>query len=72
MKTFPQSSVTKALLLTAIAQVLVKLEPQLRNHAIDLWALSADLAVILAGLFVNALRPDIDAPGFNWFNKKDD
>ncbi len=71
MQTFLQSTATRALLLVLAGQLLADLVPMLRAHAVDWWALAEGQAVILAGLAGNALRPDVDTPGLNWFNRKE-
>jgi len=71
VQTFLQSTATRALLLVLAGQLLADLVPMLRAHAVDWWALAEGQAVILAGLAGNALRPDVDTPGLNWFNRKE-
>ena len=71
MQGFLQSTATRALLLVLAGQLLADLVPMLRAHAVDWWALAEGQAVILAGLAGNALRPDVDTPGLNWFNRKE-
>ncbi len=70
MKSFLQSSATKALLLTLAGQLLFDLIPMLRAHAIDVWALAEGQAVLVAALVANALRPDVDVPGLNWLGPR--
>lgn len=70
MKTFLQSSATKFLLGALAIQLLVDIRPMLAAHSIDLWALADGQIGLAIALLGNALRPDVDAPGFNWFNKK--
>lgn len=70
MQTFLQSTATRVLLLVLAGQLFTDLVPMLRAHAVDWWALAEGQAVILAGLAGNALRPDVDTPGLNWFNRK--
>ena len=70
MKSFLESSATKALLFALAGQLLLDLIPMLRAHAIDLWALAEGQAVLIAALFFNALRSDVNAPGLNWFGPK--
>jgi hypothetical protein len=69
MKTLLQSNATKVIILMFVAQMLVELAPMLRNHSIDVWKLGEQMAIHAAALIGNALRPDINAPGLNWFNK---
>jgi len=71
MKSFLDSTATKALLLALLFQVTKDLVPMLRAHSIDLWLLAENQIVLLGVLFGNALRPDINAPGFNWLNPKE-
>ena len=72
MKGFLESSATKVLLLTLVGQLLLDLVPMLRAHAIDVWALAEGQAVVLGMLIANALRPDVNTPGLNWFGPKGD
>jgi len=71
MKTFFQSSVTKVIFLSLAFDVLTAASPMLSQHRIDLWALGSALVKSALFLIGNALRPDINAPGFNWFNAKE-
>lgn len=71
MKTLFQSSVTKVIFLSLAFDVLTAVGPMLSQHKIDLWALSSALVKSTLFLIGNALRPDINAPGFNWFNAKE-
>ena len=71
MQGFLQSTATRILLLVLAGQLLADIVPMLRAHAVDWWALAEGQAVILAGLAGNALRPDVDTPGLNWFNRKE-
>ena len=66
MKTFFQSSATKALLIALAGQLLFDLVPMLRAHSIDLWALAEGQVVLVLALIGNGLRPDVDTPGLNW------
>lgn len=72
MKTFFESSATKAVLFYLMLQLLMALSPMMESHEIDPWALGKAVigaAVVLVG---NALRSDVNAPGFNWlFGPKD-
>jgi len=70
MKTFLESTVTKTLLIVLAAQLLKDILPMLQAHAIDLWKLAEGQVVILAALFGNALRNDVNVPGLNWFGPK--
>jgi hypothetical protein len=70
VQTFLHSTATRVLLLVLAGQLFTDLVPMLRAHAVDWWALAEGQAVILAGLAGNALRPDVDTPGLNWFNRK--
>ena len=71
MQTFLQSTATRVLLLVLAGQLFTDLVPMLRAHVVDWWALAEGQAVILAALVGNALRRDIDAPGLNWFKRKE-
>ena len=71
MQGFLESTATRVLLLVLAGQLLADLVPMLRAHVVDWWALAEGQAVILAALVGNALRRDIDAPGLNWFNRKE-
>jgi hypothetical protein len=71
VQTFLQSTATRALLLVLAGQLFTDLVPMLRAHAVDWWALAEGQVMILAGLVGNALRPDVNAPGLNWFNRKE-
>ena len=71
MKTFLQSNATRALLVAFAGQLLFDLAPMLKAHSVDFWALANGQVVLALTLFGNALRPDLDVPGLNWFNKKD-
>lgn len=71
MKTFFESNATRALCVALGVQLLVNLVPMLKAHEIDWWALADGQAALLLTLLGNALRPDLDVPGFNLFNKKD-
>ncbi len=67
MKTFLESSATKVLLFAIIGQFLKDLLPMVQAHAIDPWALAEGQIVLLILLLGNALRPDVNVPGLNWF-----
>ena len=66
-KSFFTSTVTKAVLGLLLAQVLVELAPMLKQHQIDWWRLGEVLCLHAGALIMNALRSDVNAPGFNWF-----
>ena len=70
MKSFLGSNTTRFLIGTLVAYLLLALAPMLRDHAIDWWKLAEVLVVQGAALLVNALRPDVNAPGLNWFGPK--
>lgn len=59
MKSFFDSSATKAVLIYLALQILMTVQPMLDSHEIDGWALAK--ALIGAGIVLlgNALRPDI-------------
>lgn len=59
MKSFFESSATKAVLIYLALNLLMTLSPMLEAHAIDPWALAK--ALIGAGIVLlgNALRPDV-------------
>lgn len=59
MKTFLESSATKALIGVFLAHLLFALAPMLDAHAIDWWALGKVAAVDLGALLLNAMRSDI-------------
>lgn len=71
MKTFLQSNATRVLLIALAGQFLFDIAPMLKAHSIDWWALAEGQSVLLLTMLGNALRPDLDVPGLNWFNKKD-
>ena len=71
MMTFLESSATKVIFASIALDLLTALGPMLSQHRIDPWALGVVLAKSAALLIGNALRPDINAPGFNWFNAKE-
>ncbi len=70
MQSFSESSATKFVLGMLVAHILTAIVPMLDAHAIDFWALGKVVAVDLAALLINALRPDVNAPGLNWFGPK--
>lgn len=59
MKTFLESTATKAILGVLVAHLLLALAPMLDAHAIDWWALGKVAAVDLGALLLNAMRPDV-------------
>lgn len=68
MKTFWESSATKAVLLYLVLQVLLTLSPMLDARDIDPWALGKALVGAAVVLLGNALRPDIRT-GINVLDK---
>ena len=70
MKGFLESSATKVLLFALVGQLLTDILPMVQAHAIDLWALAEGQVVLPMLLFANGLRPDVNAPGLNWFGPK--
>lgn len=71
MKTFLESSATRVLLIVLAGQLLKDILPMVQAEHINLWKLAEGQIVILFGLVGNALRPDINAPGFNFLNPKE-
>lgn len=71
MQKFLDSSATRFIIGVIAGHVLSALAPMFAAHSIDLWELGRVLAVDFAALLLNGLRPDVDAPGLNWFNPKD-
>ena len=59
MKTFFESSATKAILIYLAIQLLMTLQPMLDSREIDGWALVKALVGAAIVLLGNALRPDI-------------
>lgn len=72
MKTFLESSATKAILGVLVAHLLLALAPMLDAHAIDWWALGKVAAVDLGALLLNALRADVKTgiAALDWRNPK--
>lgn len=70
MKTFFESTATKAVLFYLALQLLMVLSPMMDARDIDPWALGKALVGAVIVLIGNALRPDIDAPGFNFLGPK--
>lgn len=59
MKTFLESTATKALLFAIAGQFLLDLLPMIQARSIDPWALVEGQVVLLLVLLGNALRPDV-------------
>jgi len=59
MKTFWESSATKAVILYLGLQLLLTLSPMLDSHDIDPWAIAKALVAAAVVLLGNAFRPDV-------------
>jgi hypothetical protein len=72
VKTFLESSATKAIMGVLVAHLLLALAPMLDAHAIDWWALGKVAAVDLGALLLNAMRSDVKTgiAALDWRNPK--
>lgn len=59
MKSFSESTVTKAVLIYLALQLLMALQPMIAAKALDPWALLSEIVAAGIMLLGNALRPDV-------------